>query len=303
MEEKGKRPPININDLQKASQAKAEKGSLDYVGDTKEPRQKKGFGSLSQILLPVAIALVLAVMVMYMYSADRGSVVNLDQKVDGVQGGISSLAGTVESISSQVNTIVNTQGEYAKKTEVGSMVQTQIQAQMGGYATEASFDGAVSTINQRLAVLEAEESGSINGTSDEIEVSVLYSNYFRVDPEDWYDPYGLYIPVEEGAILRVKNNSNFDIKNVQLVLVLRTSDRVSLVGCEAEGYPLMWNRVYSGKKIVVFVSSGIPGLKGLEIRAGDDVDIYTTLVIGVSVPPLEPVDFYVEAELENYEVL
>ena len=218
MEERKKRPPINLSDLE-VNKPGPERGSLGFAGvDRKESSgEGKKKVNLSQILLPVVIALALSALIMFQYAPSKAFLVS---QVKVATDSAAALTTQLGSERGRIDAIVNSMGTYAKKTELDTYAKASqlsglaTTSQLSGYATTAQKDALeaeIVALKARIAVLEA---AGVVGVSDNTTVDIDYYCRYPIMEEDTYS-----------VSLTLNNHTGKVLKDtvIEFTLIPRTS--------------------------------------------------------------------------------
>ena len=184
MEERKKRPPINLSDMED-NKPGPERGSLGFAGvDRKESSgEGKKKVNLSQILLPVVIALALSALIMFQYAPSKTFLVS---QVKVATDSAAALTTQLGSERGRIDAIVNSMGTYAKKTELDTYAKA---SQLSGLATTSQLSGYATTAQLAGYTTKEYVDASINATkayvasnSTRLEYSLSYNNglYLKV---------------------------------------------------------------------------------------------------------------------------
>ena len=213
--------------------------------------------------------------------ADASQVANLSQQIAAMQNSLNNLPSTA-SIDNMTATITSN--------------------------VTAAFNEKMSTVNTAITDIKAdikelqtvkEEETTTTTVKDDLDVSFGYSNNFTFLKDTATTEATLYFQVE--------NNSNYDVENVEIELVIHSrgvpislaSGNCSVTG----GWPLQWQKVYVGSGTYVLTGITPTYGGGLTVDSDDEANVYVTVILGASPVPTTDVTFYVEASVTDYDII
>ena len=314
MDEKEKKPPIDLREVEK-KEDKFKPGALEYTGDTeKKPKKASAGMNWTQVLASSVIALLLAVVVMFQFAPSKGDVAALFSNQNELVERIDSVQSSFDKESTRVDNIVNTQGDYAKKSELsGYATKSEISAlsSLPGVVDTGlkSLDATISGLVARIVELEADGGGGGDGgdedITDGVTIDLGYSGYF-VFPKG-VPATGQRLSMEQILFFNVESALEVDIENVELLLTLHSRGiPITFDSCVVTGgWPLQWQVVHVGSGLVVLRGSSPSWSEGLEIEAGRDEEVYLTLTLELEIDKVleKDVTLYVEAEVKDYDIV
>ena len=151
--ERSKKPPINISELKREEEPSG-KGPLSYVGggEKKSIGKESGKVNYTQVVISIVLSVLLAlVLITTMSASKKDALVLLDNQRE-LETRITTLDGGVSSEIKRIDSIVNTMGEYAKRSE------------LTGYVSEATVSSLASQVNglsSELAKLQSAVSAKL----------------------------------------------------------------------------------------------------------------------------------------------
>ncbi len=159
MEEHSKRPPINLSKVSEGEEEyKPGRGPLSYAEEKRPGRGNqrykddyRGNGSSGFKWLETGIAVLVSVIVSFLlllnFSASSSKVEKLQTALDKANASIESVGKTATDASNKVNTVTNTMGDYARKSDLSNFIQRGDLAQ---YAQRSQVDSLQSDIEKRV---------------------------------------------------------------------------------------------------------------------------------------------------------
>ena len=190
-------------------------------------------------------------------------------------------------------------------------------AQLDNIPTSADITAAVSEaltpindsiqdINDQIDELQeeavvAEEAAAATDIADYLEIDMGYSKYFIFSDNTTV--------VEQALYFQIENQSDYDIENVEIELVLHSRGvpiNLNASLCQVtSGYPLQWQPIYIGNGVVVLKGITPTYTSGLEIDSDDKEDVIVSIKLGVNEEhkPVSDVRFYVEGKITDYDVV
>lgn len=158
-----KRPPINVNELDKKEGEGSSKGPGDitYAGKRGAGSSGRGGGSLSGVLLPVVISVVITGMLLFGFTATKGDVRTLDSNIKVVNDSLAAYTVSVDE------TIKGLQGDVATAISEARSAKTSIEGKVDAstleaYTTKESVDQKFANILPQYATTEA-LTGAVEG--------------------------------------------------------------------------------------------------------------------------------------------
>lgn len=313
MENRNK-PPVDINEIVKqpdVTSAETRKpGGLDYAGGggKKSGKQASSSGmNWGQILMSAILAVALSTLIFFQLTppnlTDELAMANAE--ITTLKTEKAALATELQTERSRIDNIVNSMGDYAKRTELGS------------YASQSDLDslsGLPDTIDDKLAELEAEidakiaeleEAAGSSGASGELSDEVYID--FRMNPklatliDNGDGTWSTSIPI----LMEVVNDTAYDIQEVEiemsLILYSQSSCLSTIVVDSVTSMPpdFEWYHDSYANGIGVYGLASSLG-NGLEVGAGDDENVSVTLNITVDCDDIMIYSW--EAEVTDYTV-
>ena len=296
MEERKKRPPINLSDMED-NKPGPERGSLGFAGvDRKESSgEGKKKVNLSQILLPVVIALALSALIMFQYAPSKTFLVS---QVKVATDSAAALTTQLGSERGRIDAIVNSMGTYAKKTELDTYAKASqlsglaTTSQLSGYATTAQKDALeaeIVALKARIAVLEAA------GVADNTTVGIV-----TAELKSWGDiAVGSNVTVLDATFkVNVKNTTQKAVEDVVLTLLVRPAPALIVpVKATLTGGYTTWNAYQTSPYAIVFQNSW-----GLNLKAGETKSLLLSLHLEFGTTA-SPTMFETKMEVEDYDIV
>jgi len=177
MEERKKKPPIKLSELEEPVEPKHKSGALEYTGakPSGSTGKKKPRDVMVQVLLSALLALVLSILVMSQYAPSKQALHFVSTNMSVMSAEVGDLRARLTGVGTKVENIINTMGTYAKKTEVmdlttrvdtiskGDFVTKQaLSSTLGAYATNKGVEEQLSRLpsSSTLRGIYCELSGS-----------------------------------------------------------------------------------------------------------------------------------------------
>jgi len=311
-----KKPPIKISELNKHEEDEHKRGDLTYIGGDEEKEKGKGkftLQGLPQILLSSVISISIAAFLIFQLAPGKGDFRTLEDELAGLSGVVTGLEGKSGSTIGRLEAMIATMGEYTKKTELGGYAtkseldatKSEVAALAGlpsgldsKFATlSTSLDAKLAALEARIKALEEEEAAAPSG--EDITAS-LSSSY-------------LFIPKDNtpGTIfIKLTNDSSRDVEIKELDLVLfpsqpgGTPNFASLT--VSSNLILSWQVVSLGNDIFLVQGRPMPYIGGPRVEADDSesylVTFKFTLKVDVTLPE-EGLSLGVKIDGLSYDVL
>lgn len=340
MHEKGKNPPVNLNEIEKQVEEDGGPGPLSYVDSS--PLGAKGMKTnWVQILIPVLLAVVLSVLATILYSAGKQDVTILSDNIDEMVSRVATVSDQVDSETTRIDNIINAQGDYVRQSQLPNMAGYAMrsdlpsldayvrQSELSGLTRDSRFDGLSSDVGSmntdikslqatvtgyadRLAALESTRppassggsSGGVSTPTGDLVIDLGYNLYgFTIVP----DPLvGNTTAQASSLFFTVQNNSSQEVENIviQLVLYQRETPTTFTTPTIGSQYPLQWTSVHAGSGVVVLRGSSPPWVGGLSIPAYGKVSVPLTFTMKTSSAiPASGIKLHIEAEVDSYDIV
>lgn len=301
-----KKPPININETRKPD-TEAKPGPLDYVG-----KASKGGPDINwtQVLISSALALFLAVLVMFQFMPSKKDVITLNENVNEVADRTAAVDSKLTGEANRINTVVNTMGEYAKKSELAGFAPkaelntliselVALKNELGTVSSKLNSDlsDKISNLEARIQELEGQfsdqEEGSVKGLSASIETQ--FFDYVALLVADVGKEVS--IPLR----LRLVNNSGRDLEDIQLTIGFNPEGPMS--GTFSDGYPRLWGGGTSWQTPYGYSGYGMVFTNGwgLDIEKGDTETHTLTLTMKVDIALSSNMRWTPEVYIEEFD--
>lgn len=214
------------------------------------------------------------------------------QQTASLQTSINQVNGTVADLESSVSALSSKIDQEAAAREKRDNEIVAVLTEQGVRIT------ALETAEEEEEVTEEEASTDIK---DNLEIDMGYSQYFTFSENTTV--------VEQSLYFEVVNESDYDLENVEVELVLHSRGvPIALDGslCDVtSGYPLQWQPIYVGNGVMVLKGITPSYTSGLEIDSDDGEDVMVTIELGVAEQnkPINNVRFYVEGKVTDYDIV
>jgi hypothetical protein len=172
-DDRGRTREEPITERRTRRRLESEPDDLSFVEKPPPPRERgRSGGGFNWGTFGASIAVAAAIMagIMMTMAAGKGDVTRLDENLGALQGQVSALADTVAANGQVLDNVVNSQGEYAKKSDLSgyattgsyasadalSSLRSEFDALYGGLNNADSTDSLVS-LRERVEALETEQ--------------------------------------------------------------------------------------------------------------------------------------------------
>ena len=318
MESRIKKPPINIKELG-GGEEKPQRGTLSYVEEGKRPSTGGGKTNYTQIFISVVLSAILAFILITSMSASKKDTLTLLDNQGQLEARISGEVG-------RIDTIVNTMGEYAKRSELGDYASRSsvdslvvLPAQIDSRFSElraayearmAALEAKIVNLGKEIAALEVSENTTTEkGGGITLEMKGFYGDLYVELPDTTKPPVGGNTTVEKPFIpfsgeigkLTITNSTGKVVEDIRIVVGVSLSGSLPIPYIAELSGGTSWTSSSPASSSMRFKSSRF------KLGVGETKRIYLLLDINGTQPAdksYKKVYFDdVYAEMEDYSIM
>ena len=328
MERGMKKPPIDISELRKEESGEGEEpkqGSLSYVENGRPKRGNPGGDlkkfNLPQILISAVISLLLILVMSSMFSASKKDALVLVENQKELEDRIIALDEKYSGGFGRLDTVINTMGEYAKRSELVNYATTDsvstpdlssyitkdelpAQVDLSGYTKKSDLDVLAEDIEDlslevaRLGVEEdADEGEEVLANPISIKVSDM-GGVLTAESQ-----YILSAPIK----ITLRKTLSQAVEDIVILLEIQTEGIRDVESVSLTGSGVSWRSSGWGYNIGYFEGVDFMNVGwGLDMDENDDKrNLYLVLKIvgnGITDYTDREYAFQVDAEVEDWGV-